>query len=50
MIMICIQVQTIRSFMTILKCLWYFSAGNNGGGDCNYGAGSPWGTITGGFK
>ncbi len=27
-----------------------FSAGNNGGGDCNYGAGSPWGTITGGFK
>lgn len=27
-----------------------FSAGNNAGGDCGYGAGSPWGTITGGFK
>ncbi|HRH67059.1 MAG TPA: S8 family serine peptidase, partial [Bacteroidia bacterium] len=27
-----------------------FSAGNNGLGDCSYGAGSPWGTITGGFK
>ncbi|MFM8432560.1 MAG: S8 family serine peptidase, partial [Bacteroidota bacterium] len=27
-----------------------FSAGNRGTGDCNYGAGTPWGTITGGFK
>lgn len=27
-----------------------FSAGNNAQGDCGYGAGTPWGTITGGFK
>ncbi|MBK9542826.1 MAG: S8 family peptidase [Bacteroidetes bacterium] len=27
-----------------------FSAGNNSGADCGYGAGPPWGTITGGFK
>ncbi|MFM7727038.1 MAG: S8 family serine peptidase, partial [Flavobacteriales bacterium] len=27
-----------------------FSAGNRGTGDCGYGAGTPWGTITGGFK
>lgn len=30
--------------------LFVFSAGNNAFGDCGYGAGSPWGTITGGFK
>lgn len=29
---------------------YVFSAGNRGTGDCNYGAGSPWGTITGGMK
>jgi hypothetical protein len=27
-----------------------FSAGNAGGSDCNYGAGSQWGNITGGHK
>lgn len=27
-----------------------FSAGNNQGGNCNYGAGAGWGTITGGYK
>lgn len=27
-----------------------FSAGNNGTGDCSYGAGSNWGNITGGYK
>lgn len=27
-----------------------FSAGNNARGDCGYGAGDLWGTITGGFK
>ncbi len=27
-----------------------FSAGNNGGGDCGYGAGAGWGNITGGYK
>lgn len=27
-----------------------FSAGNNQGGDCGYGAGAGWGTITGGYK
>ena len=27
-----------------------FSAGNNSSADCGYGAGPPWGTITGGFK
>ena len=27
-----------------------FSAGNNGTGNCNYGAGGGWGNITGGFK
>lgn len=27
-----------------------FSAGNNGGVDCSYGAGSAWGNITGGHK
>ncbi|HNR20875.1 MAG TPA: S8 family serine peptidase, partial [Bacteroidia bacterium] len=27
-----------------------FSAGNNQGGNCNYGAGPGWGTITGGYK
>ncbi|CAN5436133.1 hypothetical protein BH11BAC2_BH11BAC2_00370 [soil metagenome] len=27
-----------------------FSAGNNGSGDCGYGAGNGWGNITGGFK
>lgn len=27
-----------------------FSAGNNGGGDCSYGAGAGWGNITGGYK
>ena len=27
-----------------------FSAGNNGNSDCNYGAGSGWGNITGGHK
>lgn len=27
-----------------------FSAGNNGGGDCQYGAGAGWGNITGGYK
>jgi len=27
-----------------------FSAGNNGNGNCNYGAGSGWGNITGGYK
>jgi len=27
-----------------------FSAGNNGPGNCNYGAGAGWGNITGGYK
>ncbi|MFM2190957.1 MAG: hypothetical protein RL491_1343, partial [Bacteroidota bacterium] len=27
-----------------------YSAGNNGTGNCNYGAGSGWGNITGGYK
>lgn len=27
-----------------------FSAGNNGGGNCSYGAGAGWGNITGGYK
>ncbi len=27
-----------------------FSAGNNGGGNCGYGAGGGWGNITGGYK
>jgi PKD repeat protein len=27
-----------------------FSGGNNGSGNCNYGAGSGWGNITGGYK
>lgn len=27
-----------------------FSGGNNGGGNCNYGAGAGWGNITGGYK
>ena len=27
-----------------------FSGGNNGTGDCNYGAGAGWGNITGGYK
>lgn len=27
-----------------------FSAGNNGTGNCNYGAGAGWGNITGGYK
>lgn len=27
-----------------------FSAGNNNGSDCGYGAGSQWGNITGGYK
>ncbi|MFI5219854.1 MAG: S8 family serine peptidase [Bacteroidia bacterium] len=27
-----------------------FSAGNNQGGNCNYGAGAGWGVITGGYK
>jgi hypothetical protein len=27
-----------------------FSGGNNGSGNCNYGAGSSWGNITGGYK
>jgi hypothetical protein len=27
-----------------------FSAGNNGTGDCQYGAGTDWGNITGGYK
>ncbi|MEO5569931.1 MAG: S8 family serine peptidase [Bacteroidia bacterium] len=27
-----------------------FSAGNNGGGDCGYGAGAGWGNVTGGYK
>jgi PKD repeat protein len=30
--------------------LHVFSAGNNGPGDCNYGAGGGWGNITGGYK
>jgi hypothetical protein len=36
------------------QLLFVFSAGNNGlgqtQGDCGYGAGLPWGTITGGYK
>ncbi|MBK7965224.1 MAG: S8 family serine peptidase [Bacteroidetes bacterium] len=27
-----------------------FSGGNNGGGNCSYGAGAGWGNITGGYK
>ncbi len=30
--------------------LFVFSAGNNGSGNCQYGAGSGWGNITGGYK
>ena len=30
--------------------LHVYSAGNNGGGDCTYGAGPGWGNITGGYK
>lgn len=30
--------------------LHVFSCGNSGGSDCNYGAGTGWGTITGGHK
>jgi len=30
--------------------LHVYSAGNNGGGDCGYGAGGGWGNITGGYK
>ncbi len=30
--------------------LHVYSAGNNGGGDCGYGAGATWGNITGGYK
>lgn len=29
---------------------YVFSAGNNQGGNCNYGAGAGWGVITGGYK
>jgi len=32
------------------ELMWVFSCGNNGGGDCGYGAGPGWGNITGGFK
>ena len=30
--------------------LFVFSAGNNGPGDCGYGAGAGWGNVTGGYK
>ena len=30
--------------------MYVHSAGNSGTGDCSYGAGAGWGTITGGFK
>ncbi len=30
--------------------LHVYSAGNNGPGDCNYGAGAGWGNVTGGYK
>ena len=30
--------------------LFVFSGGNNGVGNCNYGAGAGWGNITGGYK
>lgn len=30
--------------------LHVYSAGNNGGGNCQYGAGAGWGNITGGYK
>lgn len=30
--------------------LHVYSAGNNGGGDCGYGAGVGWANVTGGYK
>jgi hypothetical protein len=38
------QVRTMPNLMHV------FSAGNSGGSDCGYGAGSGWGNITGGIK
>lgn len=32
------------------QLMFVFSAGNNGGGDCGYGAGAGWGNVTGGYK
>lgn len=32
------------------QIVFVFSAGNNGSGNCNYGAGGGWGNITGGYK
>lgn len=32
------------------QLMFVFSGGNNGTGNCNYGAGAGWGNITGGYK
>jgi len=39
--------QQVRLYPSLVHV---FSAGNNGGDDCGYGAGSGWGNITGGHK
>ncbi len=39
--------QQVRTFPSLMHV---FSAGNAGGSDCGYGAGSGWGNITGGHK
>jgi hypothetical protein len=41
---------TDRIFHNLPQILPVWSAGNNQGGDCGYGAGGQWGNITGGFK
>ena len=41
---------TDRIFHDLQVVCPVWSAGNNQGADCGYGAGGPWGNITGGFK